>query len=243
MVCCIGYWVVSLLFSASCLRKKDSGEKVLNISTPQKVKGMDPIYANDRYSSNEVSRVYEGLLEYNYVKRPYELRPNLAVQMPAVTDGGLTYTFKIRQGVLFHDDAAFPEGKGRELVAEDFVYSIKRLADIKLQGLGWWLLDGKIKGLNEWRDKYKDAEKSNYEEQVEGLRALDRHTLQLKLTKPFPQLIYALAMPFTFAVAREVVERYGEEFLNHPVGTGAFTLDRFTQSNKITYERNKNFRG
>ena len=238
------YWVlgVSLLFSASCLRKKDSGEKVLNLSTPQKVKGMDPIYANDLYSSNEVARVYESLMEYNYVKRPYELRPNLAAEKPVVTDDGLTYTFKIRQGVLFHDDEAFPEGKGRELVAEDFVYSIKRLADIKLQGLGWWLLDGKIKGLNEWRDKYKDAEKSNYEEQVEGLRALDRYTLQFKLTKPFPQLVYALAMSFTSAVAREVVEHYGEEFLNHPVGTGAFTLDRFTQSNKIVYERNKKFR-
>lgn len=65
--------------------------------------------------------------------------------MPSVSDDGLTYTFKIKKGVLFHDDAAFAGGKGRELVAEDFVYSIKRLADPKLQGLGWWLLDGKIK--------------------------------------------------------------------------------------------------
>ena len=74
---------------------------------------MDPIYANDRYSSNEIARVYEGLLEYHYLKRPYTLVPNLAAEMPIVSKDGLTYTFKIRPGVFFHDDPAFPNGKGR----------------------------------------------------------------------------------------------------------------------------------
>ena len=73
---------------------------------------MDPIYANDLYSSNEVARVYEGLLEYHYLKRPYELVPNLAEAMPTVSKDGLTYTFKLRKGVLFQDDVAFAGGKG-----------------------------------------------------------------------------------------------------------------------------------
>ena len=229
------------VFFISCTKKEEPNTKALNLYIPQKVKGMDPIYANDLYSSGELARVYEGLLEYNYV-RPYELRANLAESMPEVSNNGLNYTFKIRQGVLFHDDPAFPDGKGRELVAQDFVYSIKRLADLKLQGLGWWLFDGKIKGLNEWRDKYREAEKSNYDDEVEGLKATSKYTLQLVLTKPFPQLLYALAMPFSFAVAKEVVDHYGQEFLNHPVGTGAFMLDRFDQSNKIVYQKNPNFR-
>ncbi len=233
----------SLLFT-SCTKKTDEKGKTLYLAVSSQVKGMDPIYANDRYSGNEVARVYEGLLQYDYFRRPYTLAPNLAEAMPTVSEDGLTYTFKVLKGVVFQDDAAFPEGKGRELTAEDFVYSIKRLADPKLQGLGWWLLDGKIKGLNEWRNKYAELPKTDYEEEVEGLKALDRYTLQFKLSKPFPQFLYSLAMPFTYAVAREVVEKYGDEFLNHPVGTGPFAIRDgvFKQTKKIYYVKNPTFR-
>tara|TARA_R110000868_G_scaffold86182_10_gene241749 strand:+ start:2203 stop:3981 length:1779 start_codon:yes stop_codon:yes gene_type:complete len=233
---------LTLLTLFSCTKKEEANEKVLNLVVGSEVKGMDPIYSNDRYSSNETARVYEGLLEYHYLKRPYQLAPNLAEAMPEVSNNGLTYTFKIKKGVKFHDDKAFPGGKGRELVAEDFVYSIKRLADPKLQGLGWWVIDGKLKGLNEWRDKYASAEKVNYDEVVEGVKALDTYTIQFNLTKPFPQFLYSLAMTFTFATAKEVVEHYGNEFLNHPVGTGPFMLPEFKQTNRIEYVVNPNYR-
>ena len=235
-------FLLSFVAFVGCTKKKFVNERVLNLSVPQKVKGMDPIFANDRYSSNEIGRVYEGLLEYHYLKRPYTLEPNLAAAMPAVSKNGLTYTFKIKKGVMFHDDKAFPGGKGRELIAADFVYSIKRLADPKLQSTGWWILDGKIVGLNEWRKKFQGKPKVDYDEAVEGLVATDRYTLQFKLKKPFPQFLYSLAMTFTFAVAKEVVDFYGKEFLNHPVGTGAFVLPKFKRTNKIVYTKNKNFR-
>ncbi|MCR9203124.1 MAG: ABC transporter substrate-binding protein [Halobacteriovoraceae bacterium] len=233
-----------LVVTVSCTKKVEQKGKTLNLAVSSQVKGMDPIYANDRYSSNEVARVYEGLLQYHYLKRPYTLVPNLAEAMPTVSKDGLTYTFKIRKGINFQDDAAFQGGKGRELVAEDFVYSIKRLADPKLQGLGWWLLDGKIKGLNEWRKKYTELPATDYEEEVEGLKALDRYTLQFKLAKPFPQFLYGLAMPFTYAVAKEVVVKYGKEFLNHPVGTGPFAIKDgvFKQTKKIEYVKSPTFR-
>ena len=236
--------IIGLLLATvvSCTKKTDSNESVLNLAVSSKVKGMDPIYSNDRYSSNEVARVYEGLLEYHYLKRPYTLKPNLAAAMPTVSEDGLTYTFQIKKGVMFHDDAAFTNGKGRELVAEDFVYSIKRLADPKLQGLGYWLLDGKVAGLDEWRSKYAELPKADYSEEVAGVKAIGKYTLQFKLKKSFPQFLYSLSMPFTFAVAKEVVEKYGKEFLNHPVGTGPFLLPRFQQSNKITYIKNPAFR-
>jgi ABC-type transport system substrate-binding protein len=237
-----GLIILTAIFSFSCTKKVDLNEKVLNLAVTAEIKGMDPIYANDMYSSNEVARVYEGLLQYHYLKRPYTLVPNLAEEMPTVSKDSLTYTFKIRKGVLFHDDAAFPKGLGRELVAQDFVYSIKRLADPKLQSLGWWLLQGKLVGLDDWRKKYAEKDKVDYGEVVEGVKALDKYTLQFKLKKSFPQFLYALAMPFTYAVAKEVVDKYGKEFLNHPVGTGPFILPVFTQSNKITYTKNPKFR-
>ncbi len=239
--------LISLVFAfmiaaVGCSREQNFDEKVLNLITPQKIKGFDPIYAADLYASNEIGKVYEGLLEFHYLKRPYELTPNLAESMPEVSADGLTYTFKVKKGVMFQDSKAFPNGKGRELKADDFIYSIRRMADPKLQSTGWWLLDGKIAGLNEWRDKNANAEKVNYDEAVEGLKKIDDYTFQFKLTKPFPQFLYALAMPFTFAVAKEVVEHHGQEFQNYPVGTGPFKLEYFDNSNRIVYHRNPTFR-
>ena len=227
----------------ACTQKSQDKEKALNLVVTAKVKGMDPIYSNDAASMREISRIYEGLLEYHYLKRPYALVPNLAESMPSLSPDGVTYTFKIKKGIFFHHDPAFPHGKGRELTAEDFVYSVKRLADPKLQGRGWWLLDGKIQGLNQWRKKYSELPQTDYSEAVEGVKALDQYTLQFKLAKPFPQFLYALAMPFTFAVPKEVVEHYGKEFLNHPVGTGPFILPVFRQqANKIIYNKNPHYR-
>lgn len=232
-------------FFATCTKpfRKEEG-KVLNIVVSSGVKGFDPIYGNDRYASNEISRVYETLLQYHYLKRPFELVPNLAASMPEVSKDGMTYTFKILKGVLFHDDEAFENGKGRELTAEDFVYSIKRLADPKLQGLGWWLIDGKIAGLNEWRNKYKKLPVVNYDDEIEGLQAVDKYTLRFKLSKPFPQFLYSLAMSFTSAVAREVVEHYGRSFINHPIGTGPFRIKDgvYKQTKRIEYYKNPTYR-
>jgi ABC-type transport system substrate-binding protein len=168
--------------------------------------------------------------------------PNLAESLPTVSADGLIYTIKLRQGVLFHDSPAFKEGKGRELRADDVVFSIKRLADPKLQAKGWWLLDDKIVGLNEWREKNTGAPVTNYNEDIEGLKKIDSYTISFKLKKPYPQFLYALAMPYSFIVAKEAVEHFGKEFLNHPVGTGPFVLPIFEQTNRIVYTKNPTFR-
>lgn len=232
----------SLILAVGCTKKKNFDEKVLNVVVSAKVKGMDPVNAGDTYSSAEIARVYEGLLEYHYLKRPYQLQPNLAESMPEVSEDGLTYTFKLKKNVKFHDNKCFPNGKGRELVASDFVYSIKRMADLKNNSTGWWLLDGRIKGLNEWREKFKGKE-ANYDEPVDGLVALDKYTLQFKLTSQYPQFLYSLAMVYTYAVPKEAVAMYGEEFLNNPVGTGAFVITKpYGQQNTIEYVKNPNYR-
>ncbi|MEL6358466.1 MAG: ABC transporter substrate-binding protein [Bacteroidota bacterium] len=96
-------------------------EKVLEGVIVGHVESMDPIHAHDVVACNEVAKVYEGLVAYHYLKRPYELVPNLAEEMPTVSADGLVYTFKIRQDVRFHDDPCFPDGQGRELTAADFV--------------------------------------------------------------------------------------------------------------------------
>lgn len=237
----LNFLVLSLVV-LSCTKQKDSTLKELNLMSPSKIAGYDPIQASDMYQTLEIGKVYEGLLEFHPTKRPYELHPNLAESMPEISQDGLTYIFKIKKGVVFHDDKAFPNGKGREVKAQDFVYSFKRLADPKLMSKGWWLFDDKLAGVNAWREKYASAEKVNYDEVLEGIKAIDDHTLQIKLARPYPQLMYALAMPYTVVVAKEVVDFYKTEFLNHPVGTGPFILPNFDQSNKIVYFKNPTYR-
>lgn len=226
----------------SCSKERNFDERELHLISPEKIFGFDPIYVSDRYSGNETGKVYEGLFEFHPFKRPYVLIPNLADSLPTVSADGLVYTFKIKKGVFFHDSPCFKDGKGRELRSDDVLFSIRRLADPKLQAKGWWLLDDKVAGLNEWRTKHASLESSNYDEAIEGLKKIDDQTFQISLKKPFPQFLYALAMPYTFIVAKEAVDHFGKEFLNHPVGTGPFVLEKFEQANVITYFKNPTFR-
>ena len=234
--------LASLMLFSACSKSKNASERVINITAPSDIKGFDPMMASDVGSAAQIAKIYEGLLTYHWFKLPYELIPNLAEEMPTVSEDGMTYTFKIRKGVFFQNDASFPNGKGRELVAEDFVYSIKRHADSKNQSTGWWLYDGKIKGLNEWRTKNEKLPEANYDEVVEGIKAIDKYTLQFKLAKVFPQFLYALAMPFSYVVPREAVTKYGKEFINHPVGTGPYVLPVFDQGKRLVYTKNPTFR-
>ena len=229
-----------LAVGAGGCKRAEGNKKVLNYPVGAKIKGMDPIYANDKYSGNAVARIYEGLLGYHYLKRPFVLEPVLAAAMPIIGDGGLTYTFKLRKGVIFHDSPCFPGGKGREMVAKDVVYSFKRTA-AESNALGWWVVDGKLAGLNQFR-KLVAQGKATIDTPVEGIAALDDYTVRFKLTKPFPQFLYALAMPFFYIVPREAVEHFGQEFINHPVGTGPFSLPEFRRTNRVVFSKNPTFR-
>lgn len=225
---------------SGCTRKGRESENTLNVVVSANIKGLDPIIANDVYSNLVVSQIFEGLMHYHYLKRPLSLEPLLASEPPKVSEDGLTHTFKIRPGIKFQDDAAFPEGKGREVTAEDFIYSWRRLADPANQSDGFWVFDGKIKGLNEWRDKVAKKE-ADYSTPIEGFQAPDKYTLVIKLIKPYYQLQYVLAMGYTSVVPREVVEKYGKEFLNHPVGTGPFKFESWTRNSQVVLVKNPNW--
>lgn len=225
-------------------RKKQVTPNTLNLSSIAKISTLDPAMVNDLYSGLETGRVYEGLLQYHYLKRPFQLIPNLAEAMPEVSRDSRTFTFKIKKGVLFQDDASFTatQGKGRELEASDFVYSFKRLADPKLPSPNWGFLQDKIAGLDAWREAGKKAGKADYAAEIPGLRALDRYTLQITLNKPSHQFVYYLAMPGTAVVPREAVEKYGDEFRRHPVGTGPFKLSEYNPASRVIWVRNPTYR-
>ena len=236
--------VVAAGFQSDCARALEpSSDEMRYFGSTSRIRGFDPVTSADVPSAHAIYKVYEGLYEYEYLVRPYAVRPMLAEGMPEISPDGLTYTFRIRKGVKFIDDPCFPDGKGREVTADDFVYSWKRVADVKTKSNCYWIFEGHVVGLDEYHQK-SISKGVSYDEPVEGINALDRYTLQVKLLKPYPQLIWILTMSYTFAVPREAVERYGEEFLNHPVGTGAFVVSDWRFRNyRIVYRRNPAYHG
>ncbi len=218
-------------------------EKVLMTAANSQIQCLDPAWTSSGYEIREIAKVYEGLLDYHYLKRPLELIPNLAESMPTISADQLVYTFQILKGVKFQDNPCFPDGKGRELTAHDFVYTFKRLADPKFGARSFWVIDGRIQGLNEWRERYADAATVDYSEEVPGLKATDRYTLQITLNNPYPQFLYILTLSPCYVVPHEAVQYYGAEFLNHPVGTGPFTIEAFNpQATQLVYYKNPHFR-
>jgi oligopeptide transport system substrate-binding protein len=230
---------------AGCTRGKDKVkvENVLHLPLITDARTFDPAGINDMYSGYVASLVYEGLLEYHYLKRPHELQPLLAESMPDISADGLTYTFHLRKGVRFTDHPAFPGGKGRELRARDFIYSFLRIADPKGRSGNFWIFDGRVKGLNEWREQQKKAPRTDFDTPPEGFAAPDDSTLVIRLNQKYAQLLFVLAMPAAYVVPREVVEATGEEFTNIPVGTGPYKLVRWTRNSRLSFVRNPDFRG
>jgi peptide/nickel transport system substrate-binding protein len=180
---------------------------------------LDPAQAASLYANFLVVNLYDTLYRYKYLARPYQLQPNLATAMPEVSGDGLRLTIRIKKGVYFNDDPAFEGGLGREVTARDFVYSIKRHFDPGTRAQGAWLWQQRIEGLDRWK-----TEGSDYDQEVAGLRAVDDYTIEITLTRPFPQFVYTLAQGYAAIVAREAVEKYGQELSNHPVGSGPFRL-------------------
>jgi ABC-type transport system substrate-binding protein len=197
---------------------------------------LDPAQASSIYANFLVVNLYDTLYRYKYLARPFELAPNLAAALPAVSDDGLTYTIAIKPGVFFSDDPAFADGRGREVMAGDFVYSLLRHFDPDTRAQGAWLWQGKIAGLEQWK-----ADGADYDRPPEGLRALDSHTVQIQLTRPFPQFVHTLAQGYAAVVPREAVELYGRQLGTRPVGSGPFQLTALNSA-RAELQRNPGYR-
>ena len=231
--------MVILTAAATGATAADMG-KTLRITFQVAETGFDPVRISDYYSGTVIEAIYDTLLTYDYLARPSKLAPR-AAELPLVTDGGRTYTFKLKKGTLFTPDAAF-KGKRRELVAEDFVYTIKRFLDPKNRSPYAFFFEGKILGLDAVAEEAKKTGKFDYDRKIEGFETPDPHTLRIKLKDPDFTFSQILAFAETSAVAREVIETYGEESNFHPVGTGPYMLDKYVRSSKIFLKANPDYR-
>jgi len=237
---------VLMSFNA-CAGGADDG-KVLNRYVPSKIKPFDPAKMTDLYTTTVAGQMLEGLFQYKYLTDNYELEALVADGMPTVSADGLTYTFKIRKDAFFYDAAkkVFPEGKGRAITSKDFALSLKRLADPAVESGGWWLFSGFIAGLDDWgKAAAANGNKADYSANIEGVQTPDDSTLVIKLTKAYPQILYCFAMSFTYPIPEEMIKVYGDEWVNHVIGTGPYYLDE-TQSipnNQYVLKKNPTWHG
>ena len=241
-------WAAAALPSLAAQVPEDgvgaTGEKVLRYAFQVAETGFDPAQIIDLYSRIVTAHIFDSLLTYDYLARPFKLVPLAAAAMPEVSEDFRTFTFRVRPGIFFADDPAF-KGQRRELVAEDFVYGMKRIYDPKLKSPSQSTLENEgIIGLQELYDEALKTKKPfDYDRKVAGLQVLDRYTLRVRLRESRPRHLYTwAARDVLAATAREVVEAYGDRIMDHPVGTGPFRLGEWRRSSRIELVRNPTYR-
>ena len=221
----------------------DAG-KTLRVAFPIAETGFDPQATIDYYSWSVIGAIIDPLYVYDYFARPVRMVPNTAAALPEVTDGGRTFTIKVKPGIHFAVDAAF-KGKRRELTAEDYVYSIKRIFDPKVRSYWVYVFEHNLVGVDDVLVAARKSGSLDYDARIEGLQAIDRYTLRIRFQRPNYGFEWWLtSVPFS-AVAREVVEAYRDSsnrVMENPVGTGAYRLKDWTRGQHIVLEANPDYR-
>ncbi|HEX9300795.1 MAG TPA: ABC transporter substrate-binding protein, partial [Casimicrobiaceae bacterium] len=214
--------------------------KVLHIASPD-IDTLDPHQYTDDPSFQVLMAIFEPLYEWDYLASPPKLTPLTATGPLDVSPDGKTWTAHLKPGIFFTDDVAF-KGKPRELTADDYVYSYKRWIDPNGRRGGSPIVTDLIVGARPVVDAARASGKFDFDRPIEGLRALDRYTLQLKLTEPnYPNIRDLFG--FVGAAAREVVEAAGADIRIRAVGTGPFRLREWKRGSRIVLDANSRYRG
>jgi ABC-type transport system substrate-binding protein len=239
---------IALVALLACSSTETSGAqsgspKVMRYAFEIAETGFDPAQISDIYSRDVAREIFDAPLRYAYLAPAGTLEPNSAAALPDASADFRTFTVRIKPGIYFTPDAAF-KGVRRELTAADYVYSYKRIYDPRWKSFayGSWEQLGVV-GMQKLRDAAQRDGRFDYDRPVEGLKVVDRYTFQVRLEHPEPRFPYVLADSSLFgAVAREVVEFYGDRIMEHPVGTGGFRLAEWRRSSRIVLERNPDYR-
>lgn len=211
---------------------------VFKVNESDYIKNLFPHNITDAISYRVANQVYEGLMKFNQadlslikgIAEDYSVDPTKTV-----------YTFKIRKGVFFHDNECFPNGKGRELTAEDVKFCFTQLCTQNINNQGFSVFQGILKGADEYYKASEGGKKPSFE--VEGIKVIDPNTIQFTLTAPNSIFLYNLARPFTYIFTKEAMEKYGLEMRTKAVGTGPFKIFSIEDDISIILKKNENYWG
>lgn len=228
-----------LLLFFSC-NSNDNNTNKINVALSSPIPTIDPAIAYDAVSLEVIGQVYETLYEYEYLVRPYTLKPLLAEKLPVISKNGLTYTIQIKKDISYHPHPSLK--KDRKVTAKDFINQLKRVAYPGTKSNGWWLFEGKIKGIDEFR---KNCSGKSYEcllqNEISGVKALDDNTIEIELNFPYPQFIYALALPFSSPIPEELIKEFKNDFTQNIIGTGPFIFKEWNKNLNVKLVKNPHY--
>lgn len=203
----------------------------LRVNEVENFRSLYPIGIGELNGYHIASQVYEGLVKYN--PADLSIQPCIAYKWE-VSDDLKTYTFHLRKGVKFHNDPCFPEGKGREVIAQDFKYCFEKLCspDPNNQQFQVTFKD-RVVGANElYEGKAKE---------LTGVKVLNDSTLVIELVQPDPAFIQVLSMPGCYVFPKEAYEKYGQDMRVKCVGTGPFYIETLKEGEIILMKKNPEY--
>jgi len=214
---CLLFYLL-LFISCNPSGQSSSGKTVFNINLDEGLSSLDPAFSRNQNAIWMNNQLYNGLVQ---IDDSLKTRPCIAKSWEISPDGTL-YTFHLRNDVYFHDNPLFPNGRGRKATAGDFVYSFYRLIDPKVASSGSWIFSDKVAGKN-------------------SFKAVNDSTFQIQLKQPFPPLLSMLTAPYCSVVPHEVVDHYGKDFRQHPVGTGPFRFKYWKEGEVMVLLKNEKY--
>ncbi len=219
--------------------------KTVTIARRAQFDSLDPVRQNDDDSRQLVALLFDSLLHYRYLSATPQLEPDLLERMPELSADKLTYAFTLRKGVRFHDDPCFPGGQGRELTADDVLFSMKRFADARLNTKSWFAIDGAVVGLDAFHaaTAAPGAPADTSRLDIAGFHKIDATHFTLRLTHPDPLFLTALSYASAGVVPPEALKMYGDQFANHPVGTGPYLLKEVDRKGVLRFEKYPRYHG
>lgn len=216
------FFIVLVLFLTSCHRQPNLDDKMIfRYNEASGIQSLDPAYASGQSTIWACNQLYNGLVDMDDSMR---IVPSIAKRWEVSTDGK-TYTFVLRDDVYFHNTDFYTFKAKRRVVAQDFVYSFSRILDGAVASPGAWIFQKVARD-----DNGKPC-----------FIALNDSVFQIKLEDFFPPFLGVLAMKYCSVVPKEVVEHFGKEFRNHPVGTGPFQFQLWEEGVKLVLRKNPHY--
>ncbi|KAA9037691.1 ABC transporter substrate-binding protein [Ginsengibacter hankyongi] len=209
--------VIFLFAFTSCQHHKKN-KNIFHYNEQSGIATLDPAFAKNQSIMWAVHQIYNTLIQTD---DSLNLIPSLAKSWD-ISNDNLTFIFHLRNDVFFHDNDAFPNGKGRKMTAQDVVYSFSRIIDVNTASSGAWIFNSRVDSLHPFK-------------------ALDDTTFQLKLAAPFHPILGILSMQYCSIVPKEVVEKYGKDFRRHPCGTGPFQFVAWEEGQALILKKNPNY--
>ncbi len=209
---------VAFAFAYSSCDSRSKEKNIFHYNEQSGIATLDPAFAKNQSIMWATHQLYNTLVETD---DSLNIIPSLAKRWEE-SDDNLRFTFHLRNDVFFHDNDAFPNGKGRKMTAADVVYSFSRIMDKNTASSGAWIFNGRV-------------------DSVHPFTAIDDSTFQLQLSAPFHPVLGILSMQYCSVIPHEVVEKYGKDFRSHPCGTGPFQFVAWEEGQALILKKNPSY--